>query len=79
MSRDERGEIMKFDLKQARKYSGFSQAKMADMLGIGLNTYRDYENGNTYMRVDTAQKFARLVNIPINNIIFYHETTDKIH
>ena len=70
---------MKFDLKQARKYSGFSQAKMADMLGIGLNTYRDYENGNTYMRVDTAQKFASLVNIPMKNIIFYHETTDKIH
>lgn len=44
--------LMKFTIKQARQYSGKTQKEMAKELGIALPTYRDYEHGKYYMRMD---------------------------
>lgn len=69
---------MKFTIKQARKYKGYSQEALANMLHIPKPTYYNYEHGRSVMRVDTAQKFADIVGIPFNQIIFYNETTEKM-
>lgn len=69
---------MKFTLKQARNYAGFSQANIAQKLHVGLNTYRNYENGTSPMRIKTAEMFADLTGVPFDQIIFYSETTDKV-
>lgn len=69
---------MKFTLKQARNYADFSQADMAKHLHVGLNTYRNYENGTTPMRIRTAEMFSDLTGVPFDQIIFYSETTDRM-
>lgn len=69
---------MKFTLKQARNYAGFSQKGIAKRLHVGLNTYRNYESGVSPMRIKTAEMFAKLTGIPFDQIIFYSEDTDKM-
>ena len=63
---------MKFTIKQARQYSGKTQKEMAKELGVALPTYRDYEHGKYYMRMDTAEKFSKIVKYFFTNgiIIF---------
>ena len=51
----------KFSLSAARHNVGLSQSEMADLLGISLPTYVSYEHGKTLMRVDTADKFSKIV------------------
>ena len=69
---------MKFTLKQARNYAELSKAEMAKELHVGLNTYRNYENGSSPMRIKTAEMFADCTGVPFDQIIFYSETTDKM-
>lgn len=66
-------EKMKFTIKQARQYSGKTQKEMARALGIALPTYRDYEHGKYFMRMDRAEKFSQIVKIPIESIFFTSE------
>ena len=68
---------MKFTLRQARRYADFSQNDMAKKLHVGLNTYRNYESGDSPMRVETAKKFAKETGVPFDQIIFYPIATDK--
>ena len=58
---------MKFTMKQARQYAGLTQAEMAKRL---LATYRDYEHGDSLMRVDKAIEFSHIVGVPLDNLIF---------
>ena len=71
---------MKFTIKQARQYSGKTQKEMAKELGVALPTYRDYEHGKYFMRMDRAEKFSKIVEIPIESIFFtikLHDTASK--
>lgn len=61
---------MKFDLRQARSYAGLSQKEIANKLDLATLTYQKYEAGERKMRVDKAEKFSKVVGIPINQIIF---------
>lgn len=61
----------KFSLSAARHNVGLSQSEMADLLGISLPTYVSYEHGKTLMRVDTADKFSKIVKIPKHQIVFF--------
>lgn len=69
---------MKFTLEQARKYSGLSQAQIADKIGIPMPSYYNYEHGKSVMRVDVADRFADVVGIPFEQIIFYSKSTEKM-
>lgn len=60
---------MKFNLKQARLYAGFSQGEIANIIGVAKPTYQKYEAGRK-MRIDTAERFSQAVNIPMEQIIF---------
>lgn len=61
---------MKFTMKQARQYAGLTQVEMAKRLNIALATYRDYEHGDSLMRVDKAIEFSHIVGVPLDNLIF---------
>lgn len=61
----------KFSLSAARHNVGLSQSEMAGLLGISLPTYVSYEHGKTLMRVDTADKFSKIVKIPKQQIVFF--------
>lgn len=61
---------MKFDLRQARSYAGYSQDEIANKIGIATVTYQKYEAKKRKMRVDVAERFASAVGIPMEKIIF---------
>lgn len=66
---------MKFTIKQAREYAGLTQQEAAKRLGIALATYQGYEWGDVEMRIGMAKKFAKLVSIPLAQLIFYSKTS----
>lgn len=66
---------MKFTLEQARKYRGLSQEKMAEKLGMSRRGYQRYEWGKTEMRIGTAEKFSKIVGIPLDQLIFDSEAS----
>lgn len=61
----------KYTPEQARRLKGYSQAKMAELLGVSENTYINKEKGETKFYIDEACKFSDLVGIPLENIIFF--------
>ena len=66
---------MKFTVKEAREYAGLTQQAAAKQLGIALATYQGYEWGDVEMRIGMAKKFAKLVSIPLAQLIFYSKTS----
>lgn len=66
---------MKFTVKQAREYAGLTQREAAKQLDVALATYQGYEWGNVEMKIEMAKKFARIVAIPLNQLIFYSKTS----
>ncbi|MBN6049999.1 helix-turn-helix transcriptional regulator [Lactobacillus helveticus] len=66
---------MKFTVKQAREYAGLTQREAAKQLDVALATYQGYEWGNVEMKIEMAKKFARIVTIPLNQLIFYSKTS----
>ena len=69
------GQKMKFTVKQAREYAGLTQRQAANQLGIALATYQGYEWGDVEMRIGVAKRFANMVQIPLDQLIFYSKTS----
>lgn len=66
---------MKFTVKQAREYRNLTQREVAKQLGIALATYQGYEWGDVEMRIGMAKRFAKMVEIPLDQLIFYSKTS----
>ena len=61
---------MKFTVKQAREYRNLTQRQAAKQLGIALATYQGYEWSDVEMRIGMAKRFAKMVEIPLDQLIF---------
>lgn len=61
---------MQLTIKMARAKTGFTKKRMASELGVTRPTYDDYENYNTVMRIDVAQRFCNIVGLSIDDVIF---------
>jgi len=68
---------MRFTIEQARALSGLTQVQMAAKLGMGEKTYIQYEKYRKIFRMDTAARFAEIVNLGIDQIIFYDPELQK--
>lgn len=66
---------MKFTVKQAREYAGLTQRQAAKQLDVALATYQSYEWCDVEMRIGMAKKFAKMVDIPLDQLIFYSKTS----
>ncbi|MBP3038100.1 helix-turn-helix transcriptional regulator [Bacillaceae bacterium Marseille-Q3522] len=64
---------MNFTLMQARIMAGLTQKQMAEKLGMSEKTYIEYEKYRKIFRMDVAFKFAKIVGINLENIIFFDE------
>jgi putative transcriptional regulator len=62
---------VEWTLSLCRTKAGLDQPQMAKLLGVSESTYQKYESYKTHMRVDTAFKFAEIVGLPIDSIIFF--------
>lgn len=69
------GDKMKFTMKQAREYAGLSQKEAAKQLNVALATYQGYEWGNVEIRIGLAKKFAKMVGMSLDQLIFYSKAS----
>lgn len=61
---------MAFTVKQARLFAGKKQQKMADFLGIHVQTYRKLEKNPSIVSVEQAKKISEITGIPYDQIFF---------
>lgn len=59
---------MKKTLAEIRDERRMSQKDMADILGIGVSTYCQYETGKRNVPAETVDSIAKILNINKNDI-----------
>lgn len=64
---------IKWTLELCRSKAGLSQKEMAKSIGVSEQTYMKYENYKSGMKVEKAFKFAEIVGIPVDSIIFFKQ------
>lgn len=66
-------------LKFQRLSAGLSQAKMAEIMHVPTNTYRNYEIVRTRIQLHTLMEVARYFNVSVNYFMEYgqDETSAK--
>lgn len=67
----------KFTIEQARILGDFTQMEMAKKLGMSEKTYIKYEKYRMIFRMDVAYRFANLVEMGIDDIIFFDRKLRK--
>ena len=60
-------------IKQARKQSNLSQKELAEKLGVSASMIGQYENDLRNPKLDTLQRIANALNVPISSL------TDGVH
>lgn len=70
------------NLKQARKNSGLTQKEVADKLGVGQSTYKNYEGGLREPNGNTTVLLAEIFNVTTDYLLGRDtgepETIDKL-
>ncbi|WP_125116465.1 helix-turn-helix transcriptional regulator [Agathobaculum sp. Marseille-P7918] len=66
---------MPYTVKQARVLRDFTQAEMAEKMGISRGTYRKIEDNPESATVKQAKQIADITQISINDIFFSNIST----
>lgn len=66
---------MQFSVPEARRFRNLSQESVAKSLGISRSAYILLERNPEKMTIERAKKFADVVNIPMENIIFLRDNS----
>jgi transcriptional regulator with XRE-family HTH domain len=66
--------MLKEKLIDKRKEKGFSQERMADLLGLDTSNYSRRENGDTKIKITEWEKIAEILNVPISEIFESEES-----
>lgn len=61
---------MALTMKQWRKAKEITQERMAERLGIHVNTYINWEKEPEKISIENSQKIAEIFGIPLNDILF---------
>lgn len=56
-------------LNATRKSKGFTAQKMADLLAVGLRTYRNYESGHSAPTLDTLARIADILDVSTDYLL----------
>lgn len=62
--------MSKLTLKQHRVIRELSQERMAEMLGVHINTYRNWEERPSNLTIGKAKKIANVLELSIDEINF---------
>lgn len=57
-------------LKAARVNAGFTQAEVAEKIGVAPSTLRNWENGITFPKQPAIEKMCELYNVSYDNLKF---------
>ena len=66
----ERALVEVVGLRHWRQLRNFSQAKLAQQLGVCLQTVSDWETGRAQPRLVHARRLLRLLNAPSIDVLF---------
>ena len=69
--------MSKYTLKTARELNGLKQKDAAKLLGISVDTLRNYERGKSYPDIPILKKIEKLYTLPYSRIIFLPLDYDK--
>lgn len=56
-------------LNETRKFRGFTAQKMADILCVGLRTYRNYESESSYPDFEKLVKIADTLDVSTDYLL----------
>lgn len=62
------------NIKMFRSEKGISQEKLAVALGISSRTLQNYESGETIPTIDMLFEISKLLDVPLNNLMYGCET-----
>lgn len=68
---------MKLSLAAWRRARNKSQQTIADVCGVHINTYRNWEENTGEMRLDKALKVADYLDISLSDISLPTDTTEN--
>jgi len=57
-------------LRSIREIRGFKQEEAAKLIGVDVDTLRNYEQGKSYPNIPTLKKIEKVYNITYAQIIF---------
>lgn len=66
--------MVEISLKAARINKGLEQSKVADKLGVTVNTLSAWENGKSEPRITQAKKLAALYGLTTDDIFWPSES-----
>lgn len=64
---------MNLKLKQARKENGYSQADLAEALGVDIKTVGNWERGKTLPDIEQLWKCAKALHTDPNDLLGWYE------
>jgi transcriptional regulator with XRE-family HTH domain len=67
--------MLKEKLIEKRKEKGFSQEKMADLLGLDTSNYSRRENGETQIKIAEWERIAQILSVPLSDIFESEESS----
>lgn len=56
-------------LNETRKLKGFTAQKMADLMSVGLRTYRNYESGHSTPSIYALVQIADILNVSTDYLL----------
>lgn len=63
-------------LRLLRLYCRYSQAEMAQILGVTQSLISDIEGARKNVSMDLLEKYSEAVNIPMSKLLFFAEEID---
>ena len=70
---------MRFTIKQARSYAGFTQAEMAKKLGIHHSTYMKIENDPSMATLRQISRISEITGVTIEQFFLEYSSTNVDH
>lgn len=59
---------MRVTMKAAITNAGLSQAKVAELMGVHINTMSEWCRGRTYPNIKQLERFCEIVSTPDNQV-----------
>ena len=57
------------NIREARKRAGFNQAELGALVGLDQSGISRLERGERPMTLDTLRQFARVMNVPLTDLL----------
>ena len=67
---------MRFTIRQARAYAGFTQTEMAEKLGIHRSTYMKIENDPSMATIGQISRISEITGVSIDQFFLSKNSTN---